>query len=223
MGIFGRMKTLLKANVNDLTDKAENPELVLNQLILDMQDQLKQAKLEVRDTMTDEKRLKKKLDKALQDSQDWEKKAMSAVRAGRDSLAAEALARKQQHDAQASEYQASWEAQKHHSQELVTALRRLSTKIEEAKRKKASLTARVQRVEAQNAMRTTGASIKSSSAFDAFEQNAAKIEDFEVQVSAEAELSASFQENELESKFGKLEDTHGADDALADLKKKMGY
>lgn len=105
MGIFSRLGTLLKSNINDLISKAEDPEKILNQLILDMQDQLVEAKKQVAVSIADEKRLKKQLESELAKSREWEKKAMMAVRAGKDGLAREALMRKQEHDNLASEYQ----------------------------------------------------------------------------------------------------------------------
>ena len=149
MGIFGRMKTLLKANVNDLANKAEDPEKILNQVIADMEDQLRQAKLEVRDTIADRKRLEKQRDQALAKAKDWEQKAMKAVKAGRDDLAREALGRKQEQDELADQFQTSYEHQAQMADQLRGALRQLADKIEEAKRKKNVLIAKKKRIEAQ--------------------------------------------------------------------------
>jgi phage shock protein A len=217
------MKTLLKANVNDLTSKAEDPELVLNQVIADMEDQLSQAKIEVRNTITERKMLEKKRDQARDKAQDWERKAMKAVEAGRDDLAREALSRKQECEERAAGFQANWEAQNAAVDKLRNALRQLATKIEEAKRKKNVLIAKKKRVEAQTSMATTAQAASDTSKFDTFEQHASKIEDFEANVEAHAELEDSVREAELETKFSALEDDHGADDALAALKEKMGH
>lgn len=223
MGIFSRMKTLIKANVNDLASKAENPELVLKQLILDMEDQLRQAKIEVRDSITDKKRLKKKRDIALQKAQDWEKKAMMAVKANEDGLAREALSRKQEYDRQAEELQENWEIQNANVEKLKSSLKQLDSKIKEARSRKSQLVARMQRVETVNSMSTTGGAVGKNTAFESFERSAAKIDDFENSVEAEAELSDGLRAQELDTKFSGLEEEHGADDALAALKAKMGY
>ena len=130
MGIFGRLGTLLKANINDVISKAEDPEKILNQLILDMKDQLIEAKKQVAVAIADEKRLKKQLDNELHMAREWEKKAMMAVRAGRDDLAKEALRRKGEHDQLASEFQGQWEAQKAAADKLRESLRQLNNKIE---------------------------------------------------------------------------------------------
>lgn len=222
MGIFGRMKTLLKANVNDLASKAENPEAILKQLILDMNEQLVSAKTQVRDIIADQKLIKKKLDAAVADGENWEKKAMMAVRAGEDGLAEEALGRKQQADELASNLRASWEAQKANAEEMKKAVQKLSEKIKDADRKKNSLVARARRVEAQKKMATESVIADGETAFDAFERSAQKIENFEVEVEAGAELQGDMDGDNLELKFEDLESDAGASDALAALKKKMG-
>ncbi len=221
MGIFGRMKTLLKANVNDLASKAEDPEKVLNQLILDMEDQLRKAKLQVRDAITDRKRLEKQLEAARIEADKWEKKAMTAVEAGRDDLAREALGRKQEQEELAAGFQTNLEQQASMVDDLRDSLRGLSDKIEEAKRKKATLVARMKRIEATNATEGTVASLNNTSAFDSFERSAAKIEDFEAEVEAHGELASDRDASDLEAKFRNIEKGHGNDDALAALKAKM--
>lgn len=222
MGIFGRMKTLLKANVNDLASKAENPELVLNQLILDMEDQLRKAKLEVRDTIADQKRLEKQLEAALADSKEWERKAMIAVEAGKDDLAREALGRKAEADDRAAQHQTGLEQQKAAAEQLKVALRGLATKIEEAKRKKNVLLARAKKAELTQQMAGAQGVGSNTSAFDSFERQVGKIENLEAEVAASGEIDDTLHVEELDSKFRGLEEEHGTEDALAELKRKMG-
>ena len=99
MGIFDRLKTVISSNMNDLISKAENPEKMLNQMIVDMNQQLIDSKKAVAMAIADEKRLERELIENKAQAQDWEKKAMLAVRAARDDLAKEALLRKQEHEA----------------------------------------------------------------------------------------------------------------------------
>src|ERR1051325_6091165 len=98
MGIFSRLGTLLKSNLNDLISKAEDPQKMLNQIVVEMQNQLVDAKKQVAVSIADQKRLEKQRDEQLELSRDWERKAMMAVRAGDDNLAREALKRKTEHD-----------------------------------------------------------------------------------------------------------------------------
>ncbi len=222
MGIFGRLGTLLKANINDLISRAEDPEKILNQLIIDMREQLVNAKKQVAVAIADEKRLKKQLENELTMSSEWEKKAMMAVRAGKDDLAKEALQRKTDHDNLASEYQKQWEAQKAATDKLRSSLRQLNNKIEEATRKKNLLIARQKRVKAQQAIQATMSGLSDNSAFDAFDRMAEKVDRMEAEAEAQSELAADFSGSDLDSKFSELEQDHGADDALAALKAKMG-
>jgi phage shock protein A len=94
MGIFSRLKTLISSNVNDLINKAENPEKMLNQLLIDMNTQLIESKKAVAMAIADEKKLERETANQQSQAQEWEKKAMLAVRSGKDDLAREALLRK---------------------------------------------------------------------------------------------------------------------------------
>ena len=142
MGIFSRLGTLIKSNLNELISKAEDPQKMLNQIVLDMQNQLVEAKKQVAVSIADEKRLKKQLDEQSELSKEWERKAMMAVRGGDDVLAKEALRRKQEHDTQIVEFAKQWDLQKQAVDKLKEQLRTLNDKIEEAKRKKNILIAR---------------------------------------------------------------------------------
>src|SRR5262245_230454 len=172
MGIFARLGSLLKSNINDLISKAEDPEKMLNQVLLDMQQQLVEAKKQVAVAIADEKRLQKQYESEQEKAKEWERKAMMAVRAGDDGLAKEALVRKQEHENISSQYQAQWMAQKAAVDKLKDALRLLNNKIEEAKRKKNILIARKKRAEAQKTIANTMSGLSDTSAFDTFDRMA---------------------------------------------------
>jgi phage shock protein A len=224
MGIFSRLGTLLKSNINDLISKAEDPEKMLNQVLLDMQQQLVEAKKQVAVAIADEKRLQKQFESEGEKSKEWERKAMMAVRAGDDHLAKEALVRKQEHDTIAAQYQQQWMAQKAAVDKLKDALRLLNNKIEEAKRKKNILIARKKRAEAQRTIANTMSGLSDTSAFDTFDRMSKKIDQLEAEAEAGAELAGELSGDTLESKFAQLESTSGGggDQALAELKAKMG-
>ena len=223
MGVFSRLGTLIKANINDLISRAEDPEKILDQLILDMREQLIEAKKQVAVSLADEKKLKKQLDNELHMAREWEKKAMMAVRAGRDDLAMEALQRKQTHDEVATEYQKQWEMQKQAADQLRAQLRQLNNKIEEAKRKREIYKARLRRAEAAKKIQETmGNGLGDTSAFDAFDRMGEKVDQMEAEVEAAEELSRENMGMDLNDKFRELEADHGANDALLALKQKMG-
>src|SRR2546427_9723327 len=91
MGIFDRLSTLIRSNINDLINRAENPEKMLNQLIVDMRSQLAKAKQQVAAAIADEKRLSAQADTEKKSAEDWERRAVLAVQGGRGALAQRAL------------------------------------------------------------------------------------------------------------------------------------
>src|SRR5262249_56671203 len=109
MGIFGRLAQLVKSNLNDLISKSEDPEKMLNQVILEMNTQLMDAKKQVALAIADEKRLGKQFDTEKATAEEWERKAMMAVRAGEDELAKEALLRQKEHSGLAAELEKQWQ------------------------------------------------------------------------------------------------------------------
>ena len=147
MGIFSRLGTLIKSNINDLISKSEDPEKMLEQMVLELNGQLVEAKKQVAVSIADEKRLQKQYEgeKALGD--EWEQKAMMAVKKGNDDLAKEALLRKGEHDKLSAQFLDQWKKQAEAVEKLKEALRLLNNKIEEAKRKKGILIARQKRAE----------------------------------------------------------------------------
>jgi phage shock protein A len=222
MGIFSRLATLIKANLNDLISRSEDPEKMLEQILIDMNQQLMEAKKQVASTIADEKRLRAQVDQQKALEAEWEKKAMLAVRAGNDALAREALSRKKEYAAQSEQFEQQWQKQKASVDQLKLALRALNSKIEEAKRKKSLLIARKKRAEAQRHIQETMSGLRTTSAFDAFDRMAGKIDQMEAEAEAGAELASEYTGDVLAQKFQELETTSGADEELLELKRKMG-
>src|SRR6187399_2687050 len=201
MGIFARLAKLLQSNINDLISGAEDPEKMLNQVVIDMSTQLLEAKKQVAASIADEKRLAKQAEQEGVNAAEWERRAMLAVRAGDDALAKEALARRKEHDTLRASYQEQWQKQKNAVEQLKLALRALNAKIEEAKRKKNLLIARKKRAEAQKAIQETMSGLKNASAFEAFDRMAGRIEQMEAEASAQAELNEEYSGDTLAHKF----------------------
>jgi phage shock protein A len=222
MGIFSRLGTLIKSNINDLISKAEDPEKMLSQVLVDMKNQLVEAKKQVAVAIGDEKRLKKQWDEQVVQAKEWERKAMMAVHAGDDALAKEALVRQKEHEDLSTQFETQWHAQKDAVDKLKDQLRTLNNKIEEAKRKKNILVARAKRAEAQKTIQSTMAGLSDTSAFDTFDRMTEKVDQLEAEAEASVELSGEMTGDTLQSKFKQLESTGGADLALAELKAKMG-
>ena len=222
MGIFARLATLIKSNLNDLISRSEDPEKMLNQVVVDMANQLIEAKKQVAVSIADEKRLAKQAEQEAANAAEWERRAMLAIKAGDDGLAKEALNRKKEHEALANTLKDQWTKQKNAVEQLKSALRMLSNKIEEAKRKKNVLIARKKRAEAQRAIQETMSGMNNVSAFETFDRMSQKIDQIEAEAEASSEIAESYTGDSLAEKFGKLEQTAGADDDLAALKRKMG-
>ena len=222
MGMFKRLADLIKSNLNDLISRSEDPEKMLNQIVLDMSNQLLEAKRQVAQSIADEKRLAKQVEQETANATEWERRAMLAVRSGDDALAKEALARKKEHQTLAEQFQDQWQKQKTAVEQLKLALRALNNKIEEAKRKKNLLIARKKRAEAQKAIQETMTGLKNASAFETFDRMAGRIEQMEAEAEAHAELNEEASGDTLAHKFRELEVTKGADEDLTSLKRKMG-
>ena len=222
MGFFGRLATLIKSNLNDLISKSEDPEKMLNQVVLDMNNQLVEAKKQVASSIADEKRLAKQAEQEMAHAAEWERRAMMALRAGNEELAKEALARKKEHDQLAETFKEQWQKQKNSVEQLKRALRMLNEKIEEAKRKKNVLIARKKRAEAQKAIQETMHGLRDQSAFETFERMSNKVDEIEAEAEAQADLQEEYSGDVLASKFANLERSAGADEDLVALKRKMG-
>jgi phage shock protein A len=223
MGILDRIRTVLKANINALISKAEDPEKMLNQLIMDMNEQLLEAKKQVAMAIADEKKLERQALENKSQGEDWEKKAMLAVKAGKDDLAKEALVRKQEYDGYAASFQKEFDSQHAAVEQLKDALRQLQAKIEEASRKKNLLVARAKRAEAQKQIQQTMGSLSANSSFDTFDRMAQKVDQVEAEAEAMKELGEVTSDQKLEDKFKELESSdQSSDKLLEDLKAKMG-
>jgi phage shock protein A len=224
MGIFDRFSTMLRSNINDLIARAENPEKMLNQVIEDMRGQLAKARQEVAVAIADAAKLKKQADDEQKQAQDWEQRAMLAVRQGRDDLARQALIRHQEHAVRAQELFGTWQRHQEDTDRLRDALRQLNEKIQEAQRKKNLLIAKQRRAQAQRRIHETMSGLSDSSAFEAFDRMAEKIEQNERMALAAASVSEELHGDQLERDFKQLEKGDGTDVdyRLLEMKQKMG-
>jgi phage shock protein A len=222
MGVFARLAQLIKANLNDLIDRAEDPSKMLSQVIVDMNAQLINAKKQVAVAIADEKHLSKQAEQEAANAAEWERRAMLAIRQGDDALARDALARKKHHADLAHQFEEQWQKQKASVDHLKTALRMLNDKIEDAKRKKNLLEARIARGKAQQAIQNTLTGLKDNSAFDQFDRLEKKVDRIEAEAEAGVELAEEYTGDRLAQQFRELEQNSGVDDDLVAMKRKMG-
>ncbi len=224
MGIFDRFSTMLRSNINDLIARAENPEKMLNQVIEDMRGQLAKARQEVAVAIADAAKLKKQAEDEQKQAQDWEQRAMLAVRQGRDDLARQALVRHQEHAVRAQELFSTWQRHQEDTEKLRDALRQLNEKIQEAQRKKNLLIAQQRRAQAQRRIHETMSGLSDSSAFEAFDRMADRIQQNERLALAAASVSEELTGDNLEREFKQLETGGGdaIDYKLLEMKQQMG-
>ena len=221
MAILDRIATVIRSNLNALINQAEDPEKMLDQILIDMRQQLQEAKREVAAAIADEKRLAAQLDAAGAQVREWDRRAVLAVERGEDDLAREALRRKAEQQQLAAGYQSQWEAQQTSTESLKQALRALSEKIDEAARKKNLLVARQKRAEAQKHIHEVMAGLSDTSAFEAFDRMAARVDQIEAQAAATVELSQELSGETTEQRFKALEGAVDVEQELQALKARV--
>ena len=222
MGIFKRLTSLVKSNTNEIISRAEDPEKMLNQTIVEMGHQLNDAKKQVAEAISVEKRLRKQWETELEKTKTWKEKATMAVRAGDDGLAKEALSRKREHEQMADEYQKQWEDQRKAVDQLKGALKGLNTKIEEAKRKKNLLVAKKKRADTQRSMSEAMSGMDEAGAFETFDRMEKQIDQSEAEAESAAEMAEERSGDNLSDKFEQLQAASDGDMELLALKDELG-
>jgi phage shock protein A len=214
---------MVRSNLNDLIARAENPEKMLNQIIDDMRSQLAQAKQEVAVAIADERKLRRQVQDERDQASDWERRAKLALREGREDLARQALLRSREHGEHAASLEEQWRAHASETEKLKDTLRQLSSKIEEAKRKRNLLIARQKRAAAQKRIHETMAGLADRSSFEAFDRMAERVEEAEMRALAAAEVDEELGGDDLERQFKRLEGGDiDVERRLAALKEEMG-
>lgn len=218
MAIFERINNILRANLNDMLDRAEDPEKMLNQIIRDMEAAIQDAKSQVADMIAQEKVIKRDMEHSQELADEWEQKAELAVQNTRDDLALEALRRKRDYQEHADVYRQQWEAQKAAVERLKGELTQLQSKYDEARRKKDVLIARQKRARAQaDVVRTSERleSIDYGSELDRMERRIVTEE-------ARAEATTEMADESIENQFAELEQDDELQSELERLKARMG-
>lgn len=214
MALLDRVTTLIKANLNDLIDKAEEPEKLLKQLLLDMQNQYMQVKTQVAIAIADQHLLNKKQQEHLDLQKDWLRKAELALQKNEEELARAAIERSLTYENAARNFAQQVEDQSHSVQILRDALHRLEQKMTEAKSKSELLIAQHRR--ARLAMRTGGAMAEYQQDA-AFDRARTKVAEEEARGLGAQVLGAM---PDVDTKIAALEKSDQVDRLLAELKGK---
>ena len=186
-------------------------------MILDMEDSARQARSEVAGCMVEEKRLAKKVEQLAGEATTWEEHAMKAVKAGDDVLAREALKRKAEKVADRLETEKALGEQKAYVDQLTAGLKALEARVKEVKNRQGSLREKARASKGRSPTSTN------TSAFQDFERMSGKIDAVEAEAGLAEELSGETPERrETDRKLRELTEDRTVDDALAELKKKLG-
>jgi phage shock protein A len=216
MSILGRLSTLVKSNINDLIDNMQDPGKEIDQLVLDMEDSVRQARGEVAACMAEEKRLGKQIEGLEAEAKSWEEHAARAVQAGDDALAKEALRRKAQKEADRIQAQQAATEQRVQVENLMAGLRALDLRVKDVKLRQGTLREKARAAKGQSPMST------GSSAFADFERMSGKIDALEAEAGLTDELAGTTPERlAAERRLNQLSEDKSVDDALAELKKKL--
>src|SRR5215467_1783232 len=218
MGLLERVSTLIRANINDLVDRAEDPEKLIKQVILDMENQFLQVKTQLAVSIADQHMLEKKLRENEDTARDWMRKAEIAVDKTQDDLARAALDRFQTSQRLAQSYREQVDDQKAQVETLKGALVKLEQKLEETKSKRDLLLARHRRSialgKAAHAQTVLGDSSKSAS----FDRLKDRVNHTESVATAEVELLT----DDVGDRLTRLDRDAEVDRLLADLKARRG-
>ncbi|MFM2134365.1 MAG: hypothetical protein RL156_1646 [Bacteroidota bacterium] len=219
MGLFSRISDIFKSNVNDALDKAEDPEKMLKQMVVEMEESVNRATLAVANAIANEKSLERKLAKAKDQTDDWQNKAVQALQAGREDLAKAALEKKAVTEKNVADLAPIYATAKATSEKLRGQLDQLKNKLDEARSRQSTLVARSQAAKAQKQIAQSFSGV-GSDAFSKFEKYEGKIEQIESEATAFEQLAG--ENTSLDEEFKKLGSGAAVEAELAKLKESMG-
>jgi phage shock protein A len=217
MGLFDRVSRVVRANLNSAVSAAEDPEKILDQAIIDMQEDLVQLRMAVATSIASQKRMQQQYNQAQSEATNWEQRARLALQKGDETLAREALNRKKVQAETAGALKTQLDQQSGTVDTLKRNLIALEGKISEAKTKKDMLKARAQAAKASEQLQKTVGNLGTGSAMSAFERMEDKVLQMEARSQAVAELAGA----DLESQFAQLESGSNVDDELEAMKAQL--
>jgi phage shock protein A len=219
MSILDRLSRLLRANINDLINRAEDPQKIIEQALSDMRDAYQQARTEVAGAMGENIKLEREVKENQLLALEYKGKAEDALKANRDDLAREALKRKKNFDDLAVGFAAQLEKQSATIEGLKTQLRALEAKIDEFEGRKKLLQARQTVAQASETLDKVSGFDKARGAAEAFERMDKKVTGMEDTATAREQLN---REQDLDGQLADLGRDKEVDDELAEMKKQLG-
>lgn len=214
--LFDRLTRVVRSYANAVLSSFEDPEKILEQAVLEMNDDLTKMRQATAQVLASQKRLENKYKAAEQASADWYRRAQLALQKGDEDLAREALKRRKSYADNASSLRSQLDQQKGVVDNLISNTKILESKIAEAKQKKDTLKARAQSAKTATKVSEMLGNVNTSSALSAFEKMEEKVMAMESQAEALGQLAT----DDLEGKFALLE-TSSVDDDLSQLKREL--
>lgn len=221
MAIFKRLTDMLRANINDLLDKAEDPEKMVKQIILDMQKELQNATQALGKAMASERMAQKQYEGAVKVSQQWEVKAKAALSTGNVDVAKKALANKVKADKDAAEFKEMFDTISSQTDTIRNQVELLRSKLEEAKARQTMLIARSQMAKTQKDLAQSVGGIDASSAYSKLNRMEEKVMRQEAEAQAFADISGTAEDPD-DDVFAQLETDSAVNDELERLMTQMG-
>jgi phage shock protein A len=217
MALLERVSTLVRANLNDLIDKAEDPEKMLKQVILDMENQLLQVKTQVALALADQHLLEKKQKEHEEKAAEWMRRAEKSVDKKQEDLARAALERSVTFREMSESFAEQVADQKAQVENLKSALRKLEQKLSEARAKCDLLVAQHRRSRALGKASDAQMAMRDDAKSSTFDRMKHKVARSEAVSQAKAEIAGT---DDVEERFAALDREEKIDQLLAELKAK---
>lgn len=217
MGLFDRIMRVIRANLSSLVSSAEDPEKILEQAVLDMQEDLIQLRQAVAQAIATQKRTERQCSQAQTTSDEWYRRAQLALQKGDESLAREALTRRKSYQDTAEAMRSQIEQQSTIVTQLKQNMMKLESKISEAKTKKDLYIARARSAKASQQINDMMGRVGTGGAIAAFERMEEKVLQLEAQSEAVAELGT----DDLEQRIASLGEADEVEAELANMKNQI--
>ncbi|MFP4134238.1 MAG: PspA/IM30 family protein [Halothece sp.] len=218
MNFLQRIWRVIRANLNSLLNKAEDPEKILEQAVNDMQQDLVKLRQAVAQAIASQKRTERQASQAKSTAEEWKKRAQLALEKGNEELAREALTRRQNYQQTADNLEGQLSQQNQVIDKLKSDMRKLENKISEAKTKKDMYIARARSAETTQRLNEMMQGVNTGSSLSAFEQMEEKVMEME----ASAEATQEMGQDDVEQQFAALETGGNVDAELQQMKSQSG-
>lgn len=225
MNLFDRFSRVAKSNLNNLANKLEDPEKIMEQALEEMQNDLVKVRQSYAEVTATQRRLMKQKEQCDAMAQDWYKRAQLALEKGNDELAKEALARRQTQTDEANNVQSQLDAQADAMDKLYEGMKMLEKKILESKAKKDQMVARARTAQSTQKVNDMITGVTGKTSMDAFNRMEEKVEQLEAQAEISAEMGSiggnmlpGSEGANVEAQFAALEASDAVDDELAKMK-----